>query len=161
MRFIKSFFSIIGVHLGMCIVPFLLMPILNNDPKYTVDVPKSGGQVLVYAIYFIVFFAVYFWIGRVSGGKLPENRWHIGGVFARVLASVIIAGAGIGVYYGVIVPQNLDLGFFSVFAMPQLMAKKAITDEIIGNKIFSTIVMVVPAVLVWAGYFSNGFKKKK
>lgn len=161
MKFVKSFFSIVGIHLAMCVVPFLLMPILNNDPRYTIDVPMSAGQILVYSIYFILFFGVYFWIGRTAGENPQEKRMSLSGTFARLLATALITVAGLYLYYGVIVPQRLDLGFMSFFGMPQLMVKKAITDEVIGNKTFSTIVMVMPAVLVWVGYISTGFKKKK
>ena len=120
----------------------------------------SAGQICVYFLYFILFFGVYFWIGRTAGGDAPEKRGGVGNVLARIIAITIIVGAGLYVYYGVIVPQNLDMGFMSVFAMPQLMVKKAITDEVIGNKIFSTVVMVMPGILVLSGYISNGFKKK-
>ena len=35
--------------------------------------------------------------------------------------------------------------------------------QIIGNVIFAAVMMVMPAVLIWIGFFSNGFvfKKKK
>lgn len=161
MKFVKSFFAIIGTHLAMCVLPLLLSPILNTNAKFTVKVPKSAGQIVVYALYFILFFAVYFVIGRVVGGKFPEARKNLNSVLARVAATVIIAAVGLYVYFGVIVPQNLDVGFWSIFAMPQLMVRRAIVDEVVGNKIFSTIAMLMPSLLVWIGYFSNGFKKKK
>ena len=152
MKFLKSFFSIMGIHLAMCIVPFLLMPILSNDPRYTLNMPKSAGQIIGYALYFILFFAAYFWIGRTAGDKIPSNRLNVGGVVARILSTILIVAAGIYVYYGVIVPQDLGMSFMSFFAMPQLMIKKAITDEVIGNKIFSTVVITMPGILIFAGY---------
>ena len=160
-RFLKSFFSIIGVHLLMCILPFFFVSVLNGDPKYTVDTAKSAGQIAVYAIYFILFFCAYFLVGRNVGGKILEERHHLAGIFARVLASLLIMSVGVFVYYYIIVPQRIEEGIWRIFAMPQLMIKRAISDDVVGNKIWSTIAMLLPGIVIWIGYASNGVKRKK
>ena len=153
MKFIKSFFALLGVHLLMCILPLLLSPILNGDPRFTINQPKSATQIVVYALYFVAFFVVYF----ISGRKAGEDKQ---GYVATAIASVIIAALGVLVYYLVFVggSKNILLMFF---AMPQLMVSRALSNKFIGNKIISTIFMVMPMIVMWIGMASNVVKLKK
>lgn len=154
----KSFLGalkIMGIHIIMCIIPFVLMPILISDPKYTVDAPKSAWQVIGYALYFIAFFVVYFLSGRKSFKEVSIKN-----TIAVSVVSLIISGYAVFMYFYVIVAQRVELSLLSLPAFAQLMVKRAITDSVVGNKVVGTVVMVLPLIVILAGYFSIGKKVK-
>ena len=63
-------------------------------------------------------------------------------------------------YFYVIVAQRVELSLLSIPAMAQLVAKRALTDAVVGNKIFDTVLMLLPLILILSGYLSNGKKIK-
>ncbi len=153
MKTFLNILKVLCVHILMCFIPLFLSPVLNPDPKYTVAMPKSGGQIIGYAIYFIIFFVVYFLAGRII---FKNNK----SLLAPGISGAIIAFVGIFVYFYVIVSQRIELSFLSFFAMPQLMVRRAITDAVIGNKIFALICMILPVITLFAGVLSNKVKRK-
>ncbi len=154
----KSFLGalkILGIHIIMCIVPFILMPILMSDSKYTINTPKSAGQIIGYAIYLLLFLAIYFLAGRKSFKEV-----NIKNTVAVSVVSLMISGYAVFMYFYVIVAQRVELSLLSIPAMAQLVVKRALTDSVVGNKIVGTIVMMLPLIVILAGYFSNGKKVK-
>lgn len=154
----KSFLNalkVLGIHIVMCIIPFILMPILMSDAKYTVSAPKSAGQIIGYAIYLLLFLAVYFLAGRKIFKEVNKKN-----TIAVIIASLLISGYAVFMYFYVIVAQRVELSLLSIPAMAQLVAKRALTDAVVGNKIFDTVLMLLPLILILSGYLSNGKKMK-
>lgn len=161
--FLKSFGLIMGTHIVLSLIPLIFLPVLNSGLNTTLKPARGAGEITILSIYFILFAAAYFLVGRVAGGSAQYERVKTGSILGRAVSSVLIGVLGLVVLFCVQVPGNMDAAGMVVFSLPQLMARRAIVEGIIGNVIFAAVMMVMPAVLIWIGFFSNGFdfKKKK
>ncbi|MDP4118179.1 MAG: hypothetical protein Q8873_03195 [Bacillota bacterium] len=160
MKFLKQFFVIIGMHIAMCVLPFFFVSLLNSDAKYTVHLPRSAGQIIIYILYFLIFIAVYFWLGKSS------KKETISQIAAVMASSIMIALFGIIIYFTVI-RQTDGVSPIIFFALPQFMAERAFSDRTMQNRVISVIFMLMPFLLIWIGAavdmggFKMLFKKKK
>ena len=147
MKFIKTFFSIIGAHLALCLVPIILSPILNDNPSYNVSGAQGVGQKVLFIIFALVLFAAYIFVGRVVKSK-GGSRLGV------VLSSAVIFLIGMAVYVFVFISKTENPAGM-IFAMPQIIMMRAIYRYMIAYAWSSVIGMALPFVGILIGYFTK------
>jgi len=157
--FVKSYLLIMLTHAVLSVIPLLFLDTLTSGYNGSIKAPRSAGEVTFYATYIILFVAAYYIAGRVAFGRMPYERKRIGCVIGRIVSSLLISVSGVLVLYCVLLNGNAAEAWMVLFCMPQLIFARAITEK--TNEIFSTIAMFLPAVLIWIGFFANGFSFKK